>query len=95
MVSFRGLIFANEKMDTEFLYSFYVCYCVFLCRKILYNNILVTNFFISHLAQALLLQSSTKYLKQTEEIKQDFDNRFCVILQHYYRSFISGRKTGS
>ena len=47
-----------------------------------------------------LLQSWTKYLEQSKEIKQNltgtenFDNCFCVIFDCYYKSFISAKKTG-
>ena len=48
----------------------------------------------------LELQSCTKYLDQSKNIKQNWtgaeisDNSFCVIFGRCYISFISGRKTG-
>ena len=46
------------------------------------------------------LQSRTKFIKQLQEIKQNWAGRrnfginFCIILGHYYQNFISGRDTG-
>ena len=48
----------------------------------------------------LNLQSRTKFMKQCQEVKQNwigrgkFDICFCVIFDQLYQSFISGKETG-
>ena len=53
-----------------------------------------------HIFQIYLLQSSTNILEQSKGIKQnwtgakDIDNCICLIFDHFYKSFVSVRKTG-